>query len=73
MFLSIPTGYKQTKGLHFTNINIPEVADYRDSVSLSCSYDMANHTLNSVKWYKDDKEFYRLVNKYCAYYFCKIN
>ncbi|KAJ6639017.1 hypothetical protein Bhyg_11756 [Pseudolycoriella hygida] len=50
---------QQTKGLHLTNIVVPEVVDFRDTVSLSCSYNMGNHTLNSVKWYKDDNEFFR--------------
>lgn len=42
-----------------TAISVPEVADYRDNVTLSCTYDMGKHTLNSVKWYKDNAEFFR--------------
>lgn len=38
---------------------VPQVADYRDIIKLSCQYDMENTKLNSVKWYKDNKEFYR--------------
>lgn len=56
---NFPTGCQQTKGLRLTNIVVPEVVDFRDTVSLSCSYNMGNHTLNSVKWYKDDSEFFR--------------
>lgn len=56
---NFPTGCQQTKGLRLTNIVVPEVVDFRDTVSLSCSYNMGNHTLNSVKWYKDDNEFFR--------------
>ncbi|XP_050076579.1 uncharacterized protein LOC126563843 [Anopheles maculipalpis] len=45
--------------LRLTNMNVPEVVDYRDTVTLSCSYDLGTHQLNSVKWYKGNKEFYR--------------
>uniref|UniRef100_A0A182JG54 Ig-like domain-containing protein n=1 Tax=Anopheles atroparvus TaxID=41427 RepID=A0A182JG54_ANOAO len=40
-------------------MNVPEVVDYRDTVTLSCSYDLGAHQLNSVKWYKGTQEFYR--------------
>ncbi|XP_055906579.1 uncharacterized protein LOC129941848 [Eupeodes corollae] len=46
-------------GLFVTDINVPEIVDFRDNVTLSCSYDMSGHTLNSVKWYKDENEFFR--------------
>ena len=46
-------------GLFVTDINVPEIVDFRDNVTLSCSYDMSGHTLNSVKWYKDEMEFFR--------------
>ncbi|XP_034116278.1 uncharacterized protein LOC117575928 [Drosophila albomicans] len=42
-----------------TDISVPEIVDFRDNVTLSCSYDMKGHTLNSVKWYKDRLEFFR--------------
>ncbi|KAH8268001.1 hypothetical protein KR018_004178, partial [Drosophila ironensis] len=42
-----------------TDISVPEIVDFRDNVTLSCSYDMRGHTLNSVKWYKDHEEFFR--------------
>lgn len=44
-----------------TDITVPEVADYRDDVKLSCSYVMGTHALNSVKWYKNELEFFRYV------------
>lgn len=40
-------------------MDVPAVVDYRNTVKLSCQYDMENTKLNSVKWYKDNKEFYR--------------
>ncbi|EDV93268.1 GH19206 [Drosophila grimshawi] len=45
--------------LFVTDISVPEIVDFRDNVTLSCSYDMSGHTLNSVKWYKDRLEFFR--------------
>ena len=30
-----------------------------DDARLSCEFDMEGGTLYSVKWYKDDNEFYR--------------
>lgn len=55
----ISTGCHQIKALQLTDITVPEVADFREVAELSCSYDMGTHTLNSVKWYKNDKEFFR--------------
>lgn len=45
--------------LHLVHVEIPEYGDIRDVVTLSCSYKMGNNTLNSVKWYKDNQEFFR--------------
>ncbi|XP_017845632.2 uncharacterized protein LOC108602118 [Drosophila busckii] len=45
--------------LFVTEISVPEIVDFRDNVTISCSYDMSGHTLNSVKWYKDRAEFFR--------------
>lgn len=45
--------------LHLVHVEIPEFADIRDVVSLSCSYNMGKTKLNSVKWYKDNQEFFR--------------
>ncbi|XP_052900111.1 uncharacterized protein LOC128306598 [Anopheles moucheti] len=45
--------------LQLTDITVPEVVDVRETVTLSCSYDMGMHKLNSVKWYKDEREFFR--------------
>ena len=30
-------------------------------MNLICDYDLGGETLYSVKWYKDDKEFYRYM------------
>lgn len=50
---------QQIKTLHLTSISVPEVVDVRDVVQLSCSYNMGRSKLNSVKWYKDNQEFFR--------------
>ncbi|XP_058063263.1 uncharacterized protein LOC131213269 [Anopheles bellator] len=51
--------WHRTAALRLTNMNVPEVVDYRDTITLSCSYDLGDHQLNSVKWYKGTQEFYR--------------
>jgi hypothetical protein len=45
--------------LHLVHVEIPDYVDVKDVVKLSCSYNMGNNTLNSVKWYKDNQEFFR--------------
>ncbi|XP_034486014.1 uncharacterized protein LOC117790626 [Drosophila innubila] len=50
---------QRISALFVTDISVPEIVDFRDNVTLSCSYDMSGHTLNSVKWYKDRLEFFR--------------
>ncbi|XP_055607188.1 uncharacterized protein LOC129754943 [Uranotaenia lowii] len=51
----------QALALRLTDINVPEIVDYRTTVTLSCSYDLGEHQLNSVKWYKGNQEFYRFA------------
>uniref|UniRef100_A0A182FIQ0 Ig-like domain-containing protein n=1 Tax=Anopheles albimanus TaxID=7167 RepID=A0A182FIQ0_ANOAL len=58
-FLFFFIEWHRTLALRLTNMNVPEVVDYRDTVTLSCSYDLGVHQLNSVKWYKGNQEFYR--------------
>ncbi|XP_070502894.1 uncharacterized protein [Chironomus tepperi] len=48
-----------SNSVHLTDVQIPEFADIRDAVTLSCSYRMGRNKLNSVKWYKDGHEFFR--------------
>lgn len=59
-----------TRTLHITNIAVPPFVDVRDVVMLSCEYDIGKQTLNSVKWYKNDKEFYRWVDIVCVWAAC---
>lgn len=51
--------YQLAGSLVVTDIYVPGMIDFRDNVTLSCSYNMGGHTLNSVKWYKDENEFFR--------------
>ena len=36
-------------------------AELGQELSLSCAYDLEEDTLHSIKWYRDDKEFYRYL------------
>ena len=38
-------------------------AELYSDVSLPCSYDLEDDILYSIKWYRDDKEFYRYLPK----------
>lgn len=40
---------------------VPRYAELRQSVELGCNFDVGYGKLYSVKWYKDDHEFYRFV------------
>lgn len=66
IFLVLPN----TRTLHITNIIVPPFVDVRDVVTLSCSYNIGTQKLNSVKWYKNDKEFYRWEKDvFCIFFF----
>ena len=42
-------------------MNVPEIAQVNESVTLFCDYDLEGQRLHSVKWFKDRRrdEFYR--------------
>lgn len=42
-----------------TNIDVPNVADVKGVVTLSCTFSMGKDKLHSVKFYKDGREFFR--------------
>lgn len=50
--------------LQLTEIHVPEVVDVKETATLSCTYELGKHKLNSVKWYKNGMEFFRYVSKY---------
>ncbi|GFW15002.1 uncharacterized protein TNCV_982941 [Trichonephila clavipes] len=42
-------------------MDVPSPTNQGESVELICSYELDEDNLYSVKWYKDDVEFYRYV------------
>lgn len=48
-------------GLTLKSITVPPHKVIGDKAKLICKFDMGLDTLYSVKWYKDDLEFYRFV------------
>ncbi|XP_050443875.1 uncharacterized protein LOC126847605 isoform X2 [Adelges cooleyi] len=50
-----------TLGLKMIDVLVPRFADLRQSVVLGCSFEVGHGKLYSVKWYKDDNEFYRFI------------
>jgi hypothetical protein len=47
--------------LTLKNIDVPSHSLVGQDARLTCEFDMEGGTLYSVKWYKDEKEFYRYV------------
>ncbi len=47
--------------LTLKKIDVPPHSLIGEDARLSCEFDMEGSTLYSVKWYKDDNEFYRFV------------
>lgn len=50
-----------TLALKIIDVLVPRYADLKQSVKLECNFDVGHDKLYSVKWYKDDHEFYRFV------------
>jgi len=50
-----------TLALKIIDVLVPRYADLKQSVVFKCSFDVGHDKLYSVKWYKDDHEFYRFV------------
>ena len=48
-------------GLTLKSIHVPAHVEVGDNARLTCRFDMGSDTLYSVKWYKNDLEFYRYV------------
>lgn len=57
----LPACFCCCHALTMTGISVPEMADVKDVVTLTCTYDLGRTKLNSVKWYKDGSEFFRFV------------
>lgn len=48
-------------GLRLTEVVVPPVVDIHEDITLCCRFDTDGEKLYSVKWYKDDFEFYRFM------------
>ncbi|KAK3913914.1 Lipoprotein signal peptidase [Frankliniella fusca] len=46
-------------GLRITELSVPAYVDVGDSAELVCHHELQDATLLSVKWYKDESEFFR--------------
>jgi len=60
LILSITT---LVSGLHIKSIQVPKYAKVGDNIKLLCDYEEGVDQVYSVKWYKDNMEFYRYVPK----------
>ncbi|XP_022246400.1 uncharacterized protein LOC111086725, partial [Limulus polyphemus] len=47
--------------LRIVSLDIPKKVKSGREVKLTCLYDLEGDRLYSIKWYRDDKEFYRFV------------
>ncbi|KAL4144153.1 hypothetical protein QTP88_006379 [Uroleucon formosanum] len=61
IIFSVAAGIGSKGGLILTKLIIPQWADLRSSVTLYCKFDTGGDSLYSVKWYKDDNEFFRYM------------
>jgi hypothetical protein len=50
--------------LRLVSLKVPPTADIAGPVTLICEYDLENGNLYSVKWYKDEGEFFRYTPDY---------
>jgi hypothetical protein len=46
------------------SLRVPPTADIFHPVTLICEYDLQGGSLYSVKWYKDENEFFRHMPDY---------
>ncbi|KAI5636337.1 hypothetical protein NE865_10921 [Phthorimaea operculella] len=53
--------FKVTICLRVVGISVPSLKQRGESASLSCEYDLEGGKLYSVKWYRDNEEFYRYM------------
>ncbi|XP_022241839.1 uncharacterized protein LOC111085815 [Limulus polyphemus] len=47
--------------LRILSLDVPHVVPRGRGAQLTCSYDLEGEKLYSVKWYRDDMEFFRFV------------
>ena len=50
------------KGVNVTKIDAPNIVDPRkEKLTLKCEYDLGNHELYSINWYKNDNPIFRYM------------
>ncbi|KAF6205062.1 hypothetical protein GE061_019229 [Apolygus lucorum] len=54
-------GRRGSHGLRLTSLEVPRHANIGTSVLLGCYFEITDNKLYSVKWYKDDYEFFRFM------------
>ncbi|XP_055950290.1 uncharacterized protein LOC129984435 isoform X2 [Argiope bruennichi] len=47
--------------LRLVSLHVPSKVIVGDVIKLTCRYDLEGDTLYSIKWYRDDVEFFRFV------------
>lgn len=47
--------------LRISELRIPDLVDVRDNATMFCKFDLDGDNLYSVKWYKEDWEFFRYM------------
>ncbi|XP_022244949.1 cell adhesion molecule 1-like [Limulus polyphemus] len=52
---------QQLLGVHLKVLDIPSPTTLGQSIELTCSYELDGDQLYSVKWYKDNTEFFRYL------------
>lgn len=55
------SNFTVTLALKILEVLVPRYADLKQSVVLKCNFEVGHGKLYSVKWYKDDHEFYRYI------------
>ncbi|XP_054720698.1 uncharacterized protein LOC129230325 [Uloborus diversus] len=54
-------GRKGPKGLRLMALEVPQLVVSGEETTLTCVFDLEEDTLYSIKWYRDDLEFFRYV------------
>lgn len=57
--ISVAAGIGSKGALKMLKLDVPQWADLRYPVTLNCQFDTGGDSLYSVKWYKDEHEFFR--------------
>lgn len=63
LFILLASNFESGECLKLIMLEVPQTAYSGESIELSCIYELENDKLYSVKWYKNDVEFYRYVPK----------